>query len=91
MIFPDFCRILNLSFWFRRIFGFADYTKRLSDLQNGQATFLANLLGDSIGFLLEYNSFFTNNSSGFVDVLAVLHHARTELLGIVPEKKGGVK
>lgn len=25
MIFPDFCRILNLSFWFRRIFGFADY------------------------------------------------------------------
>lgn len=43
--------------------------KRLSDLQNGQATFLANLLDDSIGFLLEYNSFFTNNSSGFVDVL----------------------
>ena len=65
--------------------------KRLSDLQNGQATFLANLLDDSIGFLLEYNSFFTNNSSGFVDVLAVLHNARTELLGIVPEKKGGVK
>lgn len=31
--------------------------KRLSDLQNGQATFLANLLDDSIGFLLEYNSF----------------------------------
>ncbi len=27
MIFPDFCRILNLSFWFRRIFGFADYTQ----------------------------------------------------------------
>lgn len=26
MISPDFCRILNLSFWFRRIFGFADYT-----------------------------------------------------------------
>lgn len=25
MIFPDFCRILNLSFWFLRIFGFADY------------------------------------------------------------------
>lgn len=25
MISPDFCRILNLSFWFLRIFGFADY------------------------------------------------------------------
>lgn len=63
--------------------------KRLSNLQNGQAAFLANLLDDSIGFLLEYNNFFTDNSSGFVNVLAVLHHARTELLGIVPEKKGG--
>ena len=27
MISPDFCRILNLSFWFRRIFGFADYSR----------------------------------------------------------------
>ena len=27
MISPDFCRILNLSFWFLRIFGFADYKK----------------------------------------------------------------
>ena len=51
--------------------------------------YVLNLLDDSIGFLLEYNNFFTDNSNGFVNVLAVLHHARTELLGIVPEKKGG--
>lgn len=40
MIPPDFCRILNLSFWFRRIFGFADYTT------DNMSTKVCKFLGD---------------------------------------------
>jgi hypothetical protein len=43
VIFPDFCRILNLSFWFRRIFGFADYTRAADSLQAVSDFFFGNL------------------------------------------------
>lgn len=61
--------------------------KRLSDLQNGQAESLANMLDDSIGFLLEHNGCFSEKTKGFVDVLAILHLARTEFRGLIPEGK----
>ena len=52
----------------------------LLKLQNNRAASLAELLDDSIGFLLE-----------FLDVLATLHNARTEFLGLIPNQKGGAQ
>ena len=49
------------------------------------------LLDDSIGFLLEYSGYFYDNSKTFLDVLATLHNARTEFLGLIPNQKGGAQ
>lgn len=64
MIFPDFCRILNLSFWFRRIFGFADYRVIFLSISSGLELaqryaetyypFLALLIACVINFLPNY-------------------------------------
>lgn len=67
----------------------ASISKCLSNLQKNRAKSLADLLDDSIGFLLEYNSYFYEDSKAFLDVLATLHNARTELLGLIPTEKGG--
>ena len=45
----------------------------LLKLQNNRAASLAELLDDSIGFLLEYSGYFYDNSKTFLDVLATLH------------------
>lgn len=50
----------------------------LLKLQNNRAASLAELLDDSIGFLLEYSGYFYDNSKTFLDILATLHNARTE-------------
>ena len=42
----------------------------LLKLQNNRAASLAELLDDSIGFLLEYSGYFYDNSKTFLDVLA---------------------
>ena len=54
-------------------------------------TALAELLDDSIGFLLEYSGYFYDNSKTFLDILATLHNARTEFLGLIPNQKGGAQ
>lgn len=46
---------------------------------------------DSIGFLLEYSGYFYDNSKTFLDILATLHNARTEFLGLIPNQKGGAQ
>ena len=61
----------------------------LLKLQNNRAASLAELLDDSIGFLLEYSGYFYDNSKTFLDVLATLHNARSEFLGLIPNQKGG--
>ena len=43
----------------------------LLKLQNNRAASLAELLDDSIGFLLEYSGYFYDNSKTFLDVLAI--------------------
>ena len=58
----------------------------LLKLQNNRAASLAELLDDSIGFLLEYSGYFYDNSKTFLDVLATLHNARTEFLGLIPNR-----
>ena len=63
----------------------------LLKLQNNRAASLAELLDDSIGFLLEYSGYFYDNSKTFLDVLATLHNARTEFLGLIPNQKGGAQ
>ena len=63
----------------------------LLKLQNNRAASLAELLDDSIGFLLEYSGYFYDNSKTFLDVLATLHNARTEFLGLIPKQKGGAQ
>lgn len=64
-------------------------SKKLLGLQKFRAVLLAELLDDSIGFLLENNSFFYERSKEFLDVLATLHNARTEFLGLIPNEEGG--
>lgn len=59
----------------------------LLKLQNNRAASLAELLDDSIGFLLEYSGYFYDNSKTFLDVLATLHNARTEFLGLIPNQR----
>ena len=63
----------------------------LLKLQNNRAASLAELLDDSIGFLLEYSGYFYDNSKTFLDILATLHNARTEFLGLIPNQKGGAQ
>lgn len=63
--------------------------KRLSNLQNGYANLIAVFLNNSISFLLENSQYFDNAEKELLDVLSSLNIARNELLGIVPEKKGG--
>lgn len=63
--------------------------KRLSNLQNGYANLIAGFLNNSISFLLENSQYFDNAEKELLDVLSSLNIARNELLGIVPEKKGG--
>ena len=58
----------------------------LLKLQNNRAASLAELLDDSIGFLLEYSGYFYDNSKTFLDILATLHNARTEFLGLIPNQ-----
>lgn len=65
--------------------------KRLSDLQNGNAKLIAGFLDNSIGFLLGNSQYFCGAERELLDVLSSLNIARTELLGIIPEKKGGVR
>ena len=35
--------------------------------------------------------YFYDNSKTFLDVLATLHNARTEFLGLIPNQKGGAQ
>lgn len=64
-------------------------SKNLLSLQKFRAASLAELLDDSIGFLLENNNCFFDKPQAFLDVLATLHDARTEFLGLIPNEKGG--
>lgn len=64
-------------------------SKKLLGLQKFRAVLLAELLDDSIGFLLENNSFFNERSKEFLDVLATLYNARIEFLGLIPNEEGG--
>lgn len=64
-------------------------SKNLLGLQKSRAASLAELLDDSIGFLLENNHYFFDKPQAFLEVLATLHDARTEFLGLIPNEEGG--
>lgn len=66
-----------------------DISQRLAKLQNGNAKSLASFLDDATRFLLDNYQFFDGNEKDLLDVLCTLHTVRTEILGLIPEEKGG--
>ncbi|WP_298110159.1 hypothetical protein [uncultured Bacteroides sp.] len=66
-----------------------DISKRLAKLQNGNAKTLAGYLDDSVSMLLENSHYFSGDERNLLDVLSTLHIVRNELLGLIPESKGG--
>lgn len=66
-------------------------SKKLSFLQEGYASAIASGLDNAIGYLLEKNGMECDNAKELINILATLHNARIELLGLIPGKEGGVR
>ncbi len=66
-------------------------SKKLSFLQGGYASAIASDLDNAIGYLLEKNGMECDNAKELINILATLHNARTELLGLIPDKEGGAQ
>lgn len=66
-------------------------SKKLASLQYGYAKSIADGLDDAIGYILEEIGCEYKNPKALVETLTTLHNARTELLGLIPDKEGGNK
>lgn len=66
-------------------------SKKLCFLQEGYASAIASGLDNAIGYLLEKAGSECDNPKVLINILATLHNARTELLGLIPDKEGGVR
>ncbi len=64
-------------------------SKKLAFLQTGYAESIANELDDAIGYLLEEIGCEYRDPKALIATLTTLHNARTELLGLIPDKEGG--
>lgn len=65
--------------------------QNLAFLQIGYGVAIAEGLDVAIGYLLEVVGIECDDPKKLLDVLSTLHNARTLLLGIIPEEKGGAQ
>lgn len=66
-------------------------SKKLCFLQEGYASAIASGLDNAIGYLLGKAGLECDNHQELINILATLHNARTELLGLIPDKEGGAQ